>query len=70
MNLKPEQRVWYRQTCRGGYGFQRDVPAIYEKQTSRRRVTIRVQLRDGQEKRISVDPINVRPRILPGAVAL
>lgn len=54
-------RVWYRQTCIGGYGFNRDVPARYVREC-RRRVTIDLLNAYGHQKRISVLRKNIRPR--------
>jgi hypothetical protein len=58
--MKQGDRIWYRQTCLGGYGFQRDVPAIFDWQGPKR-ATIRVQTSAG-EKRIAVKPENLRSR--------
>jgi hypothetical protein len=54
-------RVWYRQTCRGGYGFERDVPAVFLRRTLAR-ATIDVELLSGGSKRIVVHPKNLRRR--------
>lgn len=53
--------VWYRQTCRGGYGFQRDVPGVFVKRTDRR-VIVRLLLKSGESTDVTVHPKNVRPR--------
>lgn len=54
-------RIWYRQTCVGGYGFRRDVPAVYIGETPHRTL-IEVGKPDGSFVRIAVKPANVRPR--------
>jgi hypothetical protein len=56
--------VWYRQTCRGGYGFQRDVPAVEDYRTGQRVSVLVVSAAGGQLRRIAVHPRNIRPRVL------
>ena len=53
--------VWYIQTCRGGYGFGRRVPAVFL-YARPRRVAVEVLCRDGSKKVIFVEPRNVEPR--------
>jgi hypothetical protein len=60
--------VWYRQTCRGGYGFDRRVPAVFIRATDRR-VTVEVLTRDTHERKlIAVHPKNVTSRLADEAV--
>lgn len=61
MPFKFGDPVWYRQTCRGGYGFQRDVPAVFVCQHAKR-ASIRVHALDGSKKQIAVDSKNLRLR--------
>lgn len=62
--LTPGTPVWYRQTCRGGYGFQRDVPAIFVRAYPGSRwvaIDVTIALVDGTaHKRIRVVGSNVR----------
>lgn len=53
--------IWYRQTCRGGYGCQRDVPGEFVKATDRR-VVVKLWLKDGTRVDVAVTATNVRPR--------
>ena len=56
------ESLWYRQGCRGGYGFDHDVPGWYVK-TTLRRVIIRVTSKDGSlSAKIAVAPNNIRSR--------
>lgn len=61
--LRPGDPVWYRQTCRGGYGQQRDVPCTFVRATERR-VVVRVELRTGGAADVAVAHKNVRVRVL------
>lgn len=59
---RPGHRIWFRQACRGGYGFQRDVPAVLIRRGPKRWM-IEVWLSHGtSRKRIYVSPQNVRDR--------
>src|SRR5438132_914519 len=65
--MKAGDAVWFRQTCRGGYGFQRDVPGEFIYVNGRdddpdARVAIDVTTSLGERKRISVKAKNIRPR--------
>ncbi|HUC40863.1 MAG TPA: hypothetical protein VMR92_08530 [Gemmatimonadales bacterium] len=51
--------VWYLQTCRGGYGFQRKVPAVFLHATPQRSL-IEVTLMDGKKRVIAVKAITPR----------
>lgn len=64
-SLQRGDLIWFRQTCRGGYGFQRDVPAVFIQETLRR-CSIDVPLHTGGWKRISVKPDNIRARLSHG----
>jgi hypothetical protein len=58
--VKPGDPVTYVQTCRGGYGFTRDVPAVFVRAGVKRH-TIRVRSSDGsREVEIHVAPGNLR----------
>jgi hypothetical protein len=58
--VKPGDAVLYIQTCRGGYGFQRTVPAVFVRAGAKRH-TIRVRAADGsREVEIHVAPGNLR----------
>ena len=59
--LKAGDPIWYRQICRGGYGFDRDVPGEFM-HTTPRRVTVRLWMKDGTRVEVVVHPNNVRPR--------
>lgn len=59
--------VWFLQTNRGGYGFQKRVPAVFVHATDRR-FQIEVLLRDGGRKTISVHPRNVTGRLADEAI--
>ena len=59
--------VWYLQTCRGGYGYQRRGPAVFVRQTDRR-VVIEVLTRAGQWKKIAVRPCYVTERATGEAI--
>jgi hypothetical protein len=55
-------RIWFRQTCRGGYGFQRDVPGWFVRQTAKR-VTVLLSIANSERKvTVPVHPKNVRAR--------
>lgn len=54
--------IWFRQTCLGGYGFQRDVPGEFVRYTPRGRTTVSLRLKDGSRRQISVLARNVRRR--------
>ena len=53
--------IWYRQTQRGGYGFQRDVPGEFVRESGRR-VTVLLHRKSGEPVQVVVHPKNVRPR--------
>ena len=53
--------IWFRQACRGGYGYQRDVPGMFI-QAHPTRVTVRLFHRYGEPVDVVVHPRNVRPR--------
>jgi hypothetical protein len=58
--VKPGDAVVYIQTCRGGYGFTREVPAVFVRAGVKRH-TIRVRSADGsREVEIHVAPGNLR----------
>jgi hypothetical protein len=55
--------VWYRQTIRGGYGFDRYVPAVFVGYT-RRRCRIALERERGDAPiRIAVDPARIFHRL-------
>jgi hypothetical protein len=54
--------VWYRQGCRGGYGFRRFVPAVFLRDTGRR-VIVEVLTKGGTRVSIAVMASNVTPRL-------
>ena len=57
--------IWYRQTSRGGYGFQRDVPGIFIRPASiGPRVIVQLERADGIRKDVVVAASNVRPRVI------
>lgn len=61
--MTPGAAVWYRQALRGGYGYIVNVPAVFVSgPTLKGRVRIRVELKSGGTKEISVKAANVRPR--------
>lgn len=62
--MKNGDLVIYRYTQRGGYGFQRDVPAVFDCVVGKR-IAIFVQKQDGSTKRIYVKPENVRDVVVP-----
>ena len=64
--MKPGDRVWYRQTCRG---FRQDVPAIYIGKGGSR-VGVELLSISGERQKISVALKNVRPRDREVTVAL
>lgn len=54
--------IWFRQTCRGGYGWERDVPGLFWERTAKR-ITVCLTKKDGTHAYVSVHPKNVRPRV-------
>ena len=56
--MKPGDRILFRQTCRGGYGFQRFVPGTFVRSTPRR-VTVQLTALNGTYVQVSVHPKNV-----------
>lgn len=61
--LKAGDPIWYAQTCRGGYGFMRDVPGEYVRSTAKR-VTVLLHRRSGDPVQVAVHPRHVRRRYL------
>ena len=59
--LRAGDPIWFAQACRGGYGFQRDVPGEFVK-VSRTRVTVLVYRKPGDPVQVVVHPRNVRRR--------
>lgn len=69
MTFKHGQRVTYRSSTAGGYGYKgRDIPAEFLRYTYKRAV-IRLWLADGSDWRdIAVHPYNLTRRIDSGTV--
>lgn len=64
--MKPGDPIWYRQTVRGGHGFDRDIPGEFVRATARRFV-IKLWLKDGTRVDVAVTNEKVRPRDLEAA---
>lgn len=61
--LKHGDPIWFAQTCRGGYGFSRDVPGEFVRRTTKR-VTIRLFRKSGAPVKVAVSDKNIRRRYL------
>ena len=53
--------IWFAQTCRGGYGFERDVPGEFVR-AHVSRVTVVLYRKLGDPVEVVVHPKNVRRR--------
>lgn len=60
--MKEGDPIWFRQTQRGGYGFQSDVPGRFVRMAGTRAIVL-LKKRDGSEKQVAVHPKNVRERV-------